>query len=144
MSLVKYEPWRRFERLQNNLDRAFSVFERVPADSNGNSWVPAVDISEFKDRYVLALELPGIAAENVDITVHESVLEVKGERVESESEEEVIYRRSERRAGSFQRRFHLPETADADNVTASNSNGGLEVTIPKQEKAKPKRIEVAA
>ena len=144
MSLVKYEPWRRFERLHNNLDRAFAVFDTAPSGSSSTRWVPAVDISEYKDRYVLALELPGIAAEDVEITLHEGVLEVKGERLDAKTDEEVIYRRSERRAGSFQRRFQLPDTADTDKVEAANRNGVLEITIAKQEKAKPKRIEVAA
>ena len=63
---------------------------------------------------------------------------------EAKTDEEVIYRRSERRAGSFQRRFQLPDTADVEKVEAANRNGVLEITIAKQEKAKPKRIEVAA
>ncbi|MGR8949593.1 MAG: Hsp20/alpha crystallin family protein [Gammaproteobacteria bacterium] len=144
MALVKYEPWRNFGQLHNDIDRVFSVFEKTPGETNANSWTPAVDITEFKDRYVLAVELPGIAAENVEITLHEGVLEIQGERAEPTSEEEVVYRRSERRAGAFHRRFHLPETIDADNISASSDNGVFEVTIPKQEKAKPRRIEVVA
>ncbi|MEM7465423.1 MAG: Hsp20/alpha crystallin family protein [Pseudomonadota bacterium] len=143
MSLVKYEPWRHFGQLQNDINRAFSVFGTDAEPANHRAWTPAVDVTEYKDHYSLAVELPGIPPESVEITVDDGVLEIKGERATSK-DEEVVYRRSERRAGNFSRRFHLPDTVDAENVKASNQFGVLEINIPKQEKAKSRRIEVAA
>ena len=144
MSLVRYEPWQRFGQIHNDINRAFSLFDAAPTEPTADSWTPPVDVTEFKDRYVLAVELPGITPEAVEITVEEGVLHIQGERAETNTEEEVVYRRSERRNGKFQRRFQLQEIADVEKVTAGNHNGVLEIVVPKQEKAKPRRIEVAA
>lgn len=144
MALVRYQPLRGFDQFQNEINKAFSIFDNQAATNNTNSWTPAVDITEYKDRYSLAVELPGIQPESVEITLDEGVLEIQGQRVDNTKEEDVVYRRSERRAGQFQRRFHLPETADVDGVKASNKDGVLEITIPKQEKAQPRKIEVAS
>ncbi len=143
MALVRYQPLRGFNQFQDEINKAFSIFDNQAAASNTNSWTPAVDITEYKDRYSLAVELPGISPESVDITVDEGVLEIQGERVDNTNEENVVYRRAERRAGHFHRKFHLPETADLDGVTANNKDGVLEINIPKQEKAQPRKIEVA-
>lgn len=142
MTLVRYQPLRGFNQFQDEINKAFSIFDNQAAAGNANSWTPAVDITEYKDRYSLAVELPGIAPESVDITVDEGVLEIQGERLDHTNEENVVYRRAERRAGHFHRKFHLPETADFDGVTANNKDGVLEINIPKQQKAQPRKIEV--
>ena len=144
MSLVRYEPWRRFGQMQNDINRAFSFLDAEPRAVKANTWTPAVDVTEYKDRYVLAIELPGIAPDSVEITLEDGVLDVHGERPETKEDEDIVYRRAERRAGKFQRRFQLPESVDTEKVGASNHNGILEIVVPKQEKAKPRRIEVAA
>ena len=144
MSLVRYEPWRRFGRIHNDINRAFSFLDAEPREPRANAWSPAVDVTEYQDRYVLSVEIPGIEPASVEITLDEGVLAIQGERVEAQDNEEIVYRRAERRVGQFQRRFQLPETVDAEKVSASNNNGVLEIVVPKQEKAKPRRIEVAA
>lgn len=144
MALVRYQPLRGFNQFQNEINKAFSIFDNQAAASNNNSWTPAVDITEYKDRFSLAVELPGIAPESVDITLDEGTLEIQGERVDNTDDENVVYRRAERRAGQFHRKFHLPETVDVERVTANNKDGVLEINIPKQEKAQPRKIEVAS
>ena len=144
MSLVRYEPWRRFGQIHNDINRAFSFLDAEPSEPKANTWTPAVDVTEYKDRYELALDLPGVKPESVEITLDKGVLDICGEREETKVEDEVVYRRAERRVGQFQRRFQLPETIDTEKVSARNHNGVLEIIVPKQEKAKPRRIEVAA
>jgi HSP20 family protein len=144
MSLLRYEPVRGFGQFQNEINNALSVFDHQTPSRNATSWTPAVDVTEYKDRYVLAVELPGIAPEAVEITLDEGVLQIQGETADVESDDSIVHRRAERRAGHFKRRFQLPEEVDVENVKASNQNGVLEIAIPKQEKAKPRRIEIAA
>lgn len=143
MALVRYEPWRGLGQLQNNLGQAISIFDRAPEGRKATSWSPAVDVTEYKDRFELAIELPGIEPAAVEITLEDGILEIQGEIAGHREDESVVYRRSERRAGKFQRRFSLPDTVDIDNVKATNSYGVLEITIPKLEKLKARRIEIA-
>ncbi|MDZ7828406.1 MAG: Hsp20/alpha crystallin family protein [Halofilum sp. (in: g-proteobacteria)] len=107
-----------------------------------SDWVPVVDIKEEKDRFVLHADLPGVKREDIDITMEDGVLSIRGERRLEEIQEEGEYKRIERAYGSFYRRFSLPDTADADNISARSTDGVLEVVIPKRESVKPRRIEI--
>ena len=108
---------------------------------HADSWMPAVDVIEEDDRYLLKADLPGVDAKDIDIVFEDNALTIKGERTENNESEKNGYKRIERRHGSFERTFSLPDGVDADNITAKNQHGVLEVRIPKQEKAH-RKIEV--
>lgn len=107
-------------------------------------WAPAVDIVEEKERFVLRADLPGVAPDAIDIHMDKGILSISGERQDSSDDEQNGVRRLERVTGRFARRFTLPETADADNISARCSNGTLEVSIPKLPEVLHRRITVEA
>lgn len=148
-SMVRYEPWSAVPRFQDEINRLFGAFgSQLDNESSAAtvSWVPATDIHEYVDRFELYVDVPGVDAEKVDITLENGVLTIQGERILSTRRkgETPQFRRSERGAGQFYRRFVLPDTADAENVKAHGKNGVLTVTIPKHAKAMARRIEIAA
>ena len=146
MSLVNYEPWYGVRQLQDDINRLFSGWSS--SDSSGvlENGGNRPRVPEFEDRFQLFVDVPGVDPKDVDITLESGVLTITGERfVQAEkSDENVIRRRSERGAGRFYRRFLLPETVDADKVKATDRHGVLEISIPKQAKAMPRKIEIAA
>ena len=146
MSLVKYEPWFGARQLQDDINRLFSGLMSNESSSVNADWVPNVDINEFDDKFQLYVDVPGVDPKNVDITLEAGVLTISGERFmqAEKSEENLVRRRTERGSGRFYRRFLLPETVDADKVKATDRHGVLEILIPKQAKAQPRRIKVAA
>jgi HSP20 family protein len=146
MSLVRYEPWDVLNQLHREINRVFDAQATAnAADSSATAdWVPPADIAEYKDRWVLKFDVPGVNTGAIDITLEQGVLTISGEREKDNGEDEAERRRIERPHGRFHRRFTLPDTVDAANVRATGRNGILEVTIPKQPKAQPRRIEVAA
>ncbi|MFB3101211.1 MAG: Hsp20/alpha crystallin family protein, partial [Gammaproteobacteria bacterium] len=105
-------------------------------------WRPAVDIKEEEDRFVIYADLPGIDPKDIEITMDQGVLTLKGERSEETKEEREGYRRVERVSGSFYRRFSLPDTADSERIEAKGKNGVLEITLPKHEKVQARKITV--
>jgi HSP20 family protein len=105
-------------------------------------WVPAVDIVEENDRFVLRADVPGVDPKDIDVSMDGGVLSVSGERhSDSESNEEGV-KRIERFTGRFFRRFTLPDTADAENIAARCDKGILEVSIPKRPEVRSRRITV--
>jgi HSP20 family protein len=146
MSLVKYEPWFGARQLQDDINRLFSGLTMNDSSGVNADWVPNVDINEFDDKFQLYVDVPGVDPKNVDITLEAGVLTISGERyMQAQKEEEnVVRRRTERGSGRFYRRFLLPETVDAEKVKATDRHGVLEILIPKQAKAQPRRIKVAA
>lgn len=144
MALVRYDPWSLIDRLQGDINRAFGELTPNESSSATADWVPATDIEEYVDRFELFIDLPGVPAEDVDITLEKGVLSVAGERQVEQRTEQLTHRRRERGVGKFYRRFILPETVNADAVEAKERNGVLAITIPKQAAAQPRRIKVAA
>jgi len=146
MALVRYEPWNLFNQLQSEINRLFEA--RTAAGSEDNStvvtshWMPAVDIREERDRFVLFADIPGVDPKDIEVTMENGVLTIRGER-KLESEEEMEgYKRVERARGTFYRRFGLPDSADPERISARGKNGVLEVTIPKHERVQPRKIAV--
>jgi HSP20 family protein len=140
MTIVRYEPWALFDRFQRQLDRALGEV----ADRASVSWIPRVDIREEADRFVVVADLPGVEGKDIAITADKGVLTIKGERRSEKKASQAGYERVERAAGTFLRRFTLPETVDADAIKATHVNGVLEVTIPKRPEVQPRRIEIQA
>lgn len=147
MRLTRYEPWSIVNRLHQDLDRLMSrdffgnIDESLGAVSD---WMPAVDVQETKDGFVIKADLPGVKPQDIDVTMENGVLSLRGRRANEERTEENGFRRIERSTGEFFRRFTLPDTADADSIEAHSSNGVLTVKIAKRPEVQPRRIEVRA
>jgi HSP20 family protein len=144
MTIVRWEPLRELSSLQTEMNRLFNTVFDTPVANGGNRrWVPAMDLVETKDDFVLRADLPGMRQEDVKIELEDNVLTVSGERkAEHEAREEGFYR-LERAFGAFSRSLTLPKGVNPESVSASFANGVLEVHIPKPEAVKPRRIEIA-
>lgn len=142
MAIVRYEPWNILTQLQKELERMHE------GDNTGHiataEWAPSVDIKEETDRFVILADIPGVKPEDIDVSMEEGVLTIKGEKQTEAKTEKENYKRVERTYGSFYRRFSLPDTADAEAISAKSKHGVLEIVIPKREAVKPKKISVAA
>ena len=147
MLLTRYEPWSAIRQLQNEMSRVFDSAVAGAEDGSNvvtSRWTPAVDIREDAERFVIAADVPGVDPEDIELTMENGVLTIKGERtLEAKDEGDNGYRRVERVHGSFYRRFTLPDTADAEAISANGRHGVLEVVIPKRAALQPKRIAVA-
>jgi HSP20 family protein len=142
MTVVRYEPWALVSRLQKEVDRLFGAPLATAADSG--AWLPPVDIHEEANQFVLHVDLPGVDPKAVEITSDQGVLTIRGQRDDTRKESREGFRRVERISGEFQRRFSLPESADAQNIKAKVANGVLEVAIPKLAQVQPLKIQVEA
>jgi HSP20 family protein len=147
MAVTRYEPWNVVSQLQNEINRVFGNLNETEGSSATSQWSPAVDVREYSDRFQLLLDVPGVEPKDVEITLDNGILTVSGNRIEekvvgSNGADQPQQQRIERPVGQFHRRFILPDTADAENVNASGRNGVLEIVIPKQPKAQPRRISV--
>lgn len=145
MNLTRFEPWSFVDLLQRDLDRlGRRRYSTSPDENSVADWVPAVDIVEEKDRFLLRADVPGVDPTAIEVSMDAGVLSVSGERKSESVSEHDGYRRVERASGRFLRRFTLPDTADADGITAASSNGILEVSIPKRPEIQARRITVEA
>ena len=130
------------------LDRFFSDDVFVPFGTAApglepSGWTPSVDIRETEDAFVFTAELPGLAKEDVNITVEDKILTLSGERAWKDEEEKNSYRRIERNYGTFSRAFTLPNAVDATKVEAKFESGLLSVTVAKAEEVKPRQISIS-
>ncbi|MEN9450511.1 MAG: hypothetical protein RJA83_1129 [Pseudomonadota bacterium] len=132
-------------RLSQEWDQLFDPSHQLVEDSSmveTSHWAPAVDIKEEPTRFVLLADIPGVDPKNIEISMENGILTIKGDRAETRTEEGEGYTRIERSKGSFYRRFALPDTADADKITAEGRHGVLRIIIPKRDKAAAKKITV--
>ena len=146
-AVLRQDPWTVMPRLQEEINRLFGNTRENDSSSAMASWVPPVDIHEYVDRFELYVDLPGVEPATVELTLDGGILTLSGDRLEQvagKKGEEAQSTRTERGHGRFHRRFVLPDTADGDKVNASGRNGVLTVTIPKQAKAMPRRIQIEA
>jgi HSP20 family protein len=141
MALVRSEPWGILNQLHREMDGVFNRAMRGE-ESPVTDWVPAFDIKEDTEGYVLYADLPGVDPSDIDVNMENGVLTVRGERKLESEEERAQFKRVERVRGSFYRRFSLPDTADSERIAAKCVNGVLEVRIPKHAKVQPRRITV--
>jgi HSP20 family protein len=141
MAIMRYEPWSLLNQLQKELE---SSGEKTEGSISTAEWAPAVDIKELPDKFVLVADIPGVKPEDIDVHMEAGVLTVKGEKESEAKTEKEGYKRIERSYGSFYRRFSLPDSADGEAISANYKHGVLEITIPKREAIKPKKINVTA
>ena len=142
MSLVRYEPVNLFDQFNREINRFFYNTRAQSAANEEHNWAPAVDIREEDKRYLLIADIPGVKRDDVEITLEDGVLTVKGERTSETGETREGFHRKERVHGTFMRQFTLPDTVNADNISAAVNDGVLEIEIPKQDKPEPKKISV--
>jgi HSP20 family protein len=142
MSLVHYKPVNLFNQFNDELNRHFSM-TREGAANQEHAWQPAVDIREEENCYLITADVPGVNSKDIDVTLEDGVLSIKGERNTEKEVSEAGYRRRERTHGAFLRQFTLPDTVDTNSISATARDGILEVTIPKQEKPAAKKIAVS-
>jgi HSP20 family protein len=139
MALVRWEPV--------PMNRLFNSLFDTPTAANGGGlrrWVPAMDLVETDEQFVLTADLPGLGTDDVSIEVDDGVLTVSGERkVEHETKKDGFYR-LERSSGRFRRSLTLPEGVEADKIAAKFTDGVLEISIPKPAERKPQKVEIAA
>jgi HSP20 family protein len=142
--LTRFEPYREFTTLQDRLNRLFrdSFGDNQDALSTSN-FSPAVDVYEDEHTVNLKIEVPGVDEKDLDIRVENNTLTVHGERKFEKEEKEENFRRVERQYGSFTRSFTLPQTVNAENVSANYDKGVLKISLPKKAEAKPKQIKVS-
>ena len=151
MNLVRYQrpdlAWTGFGRLSSLRDELDRLFESPWTELARTSqllsgWIPALDVHEDKDNFVVHAELAGMKREDIDVSLHDGALSISGERkTENKYEEAEVYR-TERFFGKFQRTVTLPASVAADKVKAQYKDGVLTITLPKTEEAKPKQIDV--
>jgi HSP20 family protein len=146
MALIRWEPARELGTLQNEMNRLFKTFFDAPTGATGEAplrrWMPAMDLLETEDHFVLRADLPGMTEDDVNIELEDTTLTISGQRkAEHEERKEGAYR-VERAFGSFSRSLTLPQGVDPEAVTANFEHGVLEVHVPKPEQRKPRRIAI--
>jgi HSP20 family protein len=140
-------PWRPFEfdRIRKEMDRLWDSFlegRPMRRAEEGREWLPSLDVSETKNDLVIKAELPGMDPKDIDISLGNGFLTIKGEKKQEKEEKDENYHLIERSYGSFTRSVRLPREVQSDKITASFKNGVLRVTLPKSEEAKKKEIKI--
>ena len=146
--MVPWKPWEPFKELQRmrtDMDRLWeSFFEGKPArrQEDMSGWVPSLDLAETKDSYVVKAEIPGMEAKDIDISLQNDLLTIRGEKKQEKEEKEENYHFVERTYGSFSRSIRLPQEIRGNKIKASYKDGVLKVTLPKSEEAKKKEMKI--
>jgi len=134
--LMKPEPF------GGDLHRLFDTLFEDRSSATRQRWMPAMDLVEAEDHFVLKADLPGLSEDDVAIELQDGTLKISGERKAEHEERHEGYYRVERATGSFARSLSLPEGIEAESVKASFDNGVLTVRIPKPVQAKPRRVKI--
>ncbi|MEW6398208.1 MAG: Hsp20/alpha crystallin family protein [Bacillota bacterium] len=146
MSLMRWDPFRDLVEIQRNLEdlfrRTFSAWDQPLAPVRATGWAPALDVIQKEGELLIRAELPGVDPEQVEVTVEDNRLTIRGERKEQVEVEKESWLRRELRYGSFERCLTLPAEADTEKIKAAYRNGVLEITVPYQPAAKPRRLTV--
>jgi HSP20 family protein len=146
MAIVRWEPMRDLSSLQSEMNRLFSTVFDTPTGAVGSTptrpWVPAMDLVETADHFVLEADLPGLTEQEVSIEVEDQTLTISGERRSEHEAAGTGLRRVERAFGRFERSLTLPKGVDPAAVEAAFAHGVLEVRIPKPDEAKPRKIAI--
>lgn len=145
MAITRWDPFRDLMSIQNEMNRLFGrTYGGDVGETTRGAWTPALDVFETQEKFVITMELPGVSPDDVDISVEDSTLMVRGERKFYSEQQEESFLRIERRFGEFTRSLTLPSTADAESIQASFDQGVLTIEVPKKEEAKPRKISIKA
>jgi len=146
MNSLRKSPWQSLMQLQDEMNQL--LHGRVPVRKEDDStvetsdWIPMVDIKEETNKFVLVADVPGVEPDNIEVSVDDGILTIKGHKESESNKEEKNYTRVERFSGSFYRRFSLPDTADLEKIVAKQKHGVLEVSIPKKEHSQSRKINI--
>ena len=147
MALIRWEPVRELNTIQNEVNRLFNTFFDTPTPGNGGAtlrrWIPAMDLVETENEFILRADLPGVPEKDVQIELEDNVLTISGARKAEHEQRQEGYYRVERSSGSFSRSLTLPDGVDPGAVSASFDRGVLEVQIPKPEQRKPQKVAIS-
>ena len=146
MALIRWEPVRELNTLQSEMNRLFNTLFDAPVPGDGGAvrrWIPAMDLVETEDDFVLRADLPGLSEGDVKIELADNVLTLSGERKSEHEERKEGYYRVERASGTFARSLTLPEGVNPEGIKASFDRGVLEVRIPKPEERKPRKVAIS-
>src|SRR3954465_12150218 len=149
MALVRWDPTREVDVLQTDMNRLFDAFFQGRGDNRASGgsiqrWIPAMDLTEAENEYVLRADLPGLTEDDVEIEVKDRVLSISGERKSEHHDHGEGFFRVERSFGRFSRSLDLPVGIDAASVRAEFNNGVLEVRIPKPEEHQPTKVQIGS
>ncbi len=146
MAIIRWEPARELQAIQQEMNRLFgSAFDTQGGLANGGGpsrWIPAMDLVEDDEHFVVRADLPGVEEKAVSVELEDNVLAISGERKSDAEQRKQGYYRIERAYGSFSRSLTLPEGIDPEGIKASFANGVLEVRIPKPEERKPRKVAI--
>jgi HSP20 family protein len=145
MALIRWEPAREINSLQQEMNRLFSTFFDAPTASGATGprrWIPAMDLVETDDHFVLRADLPGLTEADIDLSLEDNVLTLSGERKSEHEERGEGFYRVERATGAFSRALTLPEGVDGDAITARFDKGVLEVRVAKPEQRRPRKLQI--
>lgn len=146
MSIVRWDPFRELEDMNERLNRIFS--RPLASRESGKDalvafdWAPSCDIAENSEEFVIKAELPGVSKDDVKVGIDNGVVRIQGERKQEKEEKDKRFHRVERSYGSFLRSFTLPTNIDENKIAADYKDGILTVRLPKAPNAKPKSIDV--
>lgn len=143
-NLIRFEPMREVMSLRDAMDQLFNDSFTRPFSMSGGSAMPAVDLYQDPDNIFVKAILPGIKPADVQITVTEDILTIKGDYTDSAEQKDVTYIIREQRGGSFERTIRLPSVVQTDKARADFENGVLTITMPKSEAVKPRTITIQA
>jgi len=142
MAITRWDPFREVVAMQNRMNSLFRDMNEGDSPLSTASFVPAVDIYEDDKKVMLKLEVPGIEQKDLDVSVENNTLTVKGERKLEKEEKEENFHRIERRYGSFFRAFTLPSTVNTEDIHASYTAGVLKLELSKKAEAQPRQIKI--
>jgi HSP20 family protein len=148
-TMMRWDPFQDLRSAQDEmaqmspmLAHALGLHGQPQSSATATAWAPALDISERKDAYLVTVELPGVEADDLEITMEDGLLTIQGERHFAHDSSEQQFHRVERRYGAFRRAITLPAQVQAEQIEATFDNGVIQILVPKAEEAKPKRIQV--
>jgi len=142
MPIVRWDPFSDMIQFRDEVGRWFDALDKKSQGQKTAVWAPDVDIKETDKEIRIKADLPGMKKEDIDISVDEDQLVIKGERIEEEEKKDKDYVRIERSYGSFYRSFNIGVPVRSDQIKASYKEGVLELVLPKAEAKKPKKIEI--
>ncbi len=142
--IAPWRPFRELDRIRREMDRLWdSFFERRPSRvEEVSEWFPSLDVSETDTDYIVKVEVPGIDPKDMDISLTNNTLTIKGEKKQEKEEKDENYHLIERSYGSFTRSIRIPSQVQSDKINATYKNGVLKITLPKTEEAKKKEIKI--
>ena len=147
MTITRYYPWTQPHRLHDEIKQVFERFlgddETDQSNIVTSQWTPRVDVKEEDKRFLILADIPGVDPKDIDVSMDKGILTIRGERKSENKEQNGKLTRVERSYGAFYRRFALPDSADADGISANGRHGVLEISIPKKPETTPRRISVA-